>query len=175
MSRVTSHQLVRHRIASFSQESQRYSDPLICKDYDWAVIPDSILENPRAKILAEGFLAYTKKIREEMDRLNIDLEDSRYFLPNACKTSIVMTMNTRSLWNFFDFRICTRAQWEIRRLAKMMFFLVKDAAPALFGWWTPRCERGCPEPCGNPVKVEMEEGTTMTGKTIEYLPKGKMD
>ncbi|NHJ33529.1 MAG: FAD-dependent thymidylate synthase [Asgard group archaeon] len=175
MSRVTSHQLVRHRIASYSQESQRYSDPLEIKDKYWAVIPDSIQENPEARKLAIYFLAESIKVRKKMDELGIKLEDSRYFLPNATKTAIIITMNARTLWNFFNFRICSRAQWEIRRLAKMMYYLVTDVAPALFNWWTPRCERGCPEKCGNPVSIEIEEGTIITGKTIEYLPKDKRD
>ena len=171
ISRVTTHQLVRHRIASFSQESQRYSDPLQADIEDWAVIPDTILENPKARKLAIDFLNETIRIRKQMDELGIELEDSRYFLPNATKTAIVVTMNTRTLWNFFNFRICSRAQWEIRRLAKMMYYLVNDVAPALFNWWTPRCERGCPEQCGTPVEIDLEEGTIITGKTIEYLPK----
>ncbi|MFW9922478.1 MAG: FAD-dependent thymidylate synthase [Candidatus Thorarchaeota archaeon] len=171
ISRVTSHQLVRHRIASFSQESQRYSDPLEIPDKDWAVIPDSILENHEARKITEEFLEYTTQIRKKLDDLGIKLEDSRYLLPNACKTAIILTMNARSLWNFFNFRICSRAQWEIRRMAKMMFYLVNDSAPALFNWWTPRCTRGCPEKCGNPVSLDMEDGTITTGKTIEYLPK----
>jgi len=171
ISRVTSHQLVRHRIASYSQESQRYSDPLETKGRDWAVIPDSILENPEATKLAEEFLEETIRVRKKMDELGIQLEDSRYFLPNATKTAIIVSMNARTLWNFFNFRICSRAQWEIRRLAKMMFYLVNDVAPTLFNWWTPRCDRGCPERCGNPVSIELEEGTIITGKTIEYLPK----
>ncbi len=175
LSRVTSHQFVRHRIASFSQESQRYSDPLEVKDKYWAVIPDSIQENPEAKKLAIDFLDESIRVRKKMDELGIKLEDSRYFLPNATKTAIVVTMNARALWNFFNFRICSRAQWEIRRLAKLMFYLVNDVAPALFSWWTPRCERGCPEKCGDPVSNEIEEGTTITGKTIEYLPKDKRD
>jgi len=175
LSRVTSHQLVRHRIASYSQESQRYSDPLEVKDKYWAVIPDSIQENPEAKKLAIDFLDESIRVRKKMDELGIKLEDSRYFLPNATKTAIVITMNARSLWNFFNYRICSRAQWEIRRLAKMIFYLVNDVAPALFSWWTPRCERGCPEQCGNPVSNEIEEGTIITGKTIEYLPKDKRD
>ncbi|HUU79404.1 MAG TPA: FAD-dependent thymidylate synthase [candidate division Zixibacteria bacterium] len=171
ISRVTSHQLVRHRIASFSQESQRYADPLEAGEEDWAVIPDSILENSEARKLAEGFLEESIRVRKKLDEIGIILEDSRYLLPNACKTAIVMTMNARSLWNFFNFRICSRAQWEIRRLAKMMFYLVNDAAPALFNWWTPRCERGCPEKCDDPVSLDIEEGTIVTGKAIEYLPK----
>ena len=175
LSRVTSHQLVRHRIASFSQESQRYSDPLEVKDKYWAVIPDSIQENPEAKKLAINFLDESIRVRKKMDELGIKLEDSRYFLPNATKTAIVVTMNARALWNFFNFRICSRAQWEIRRLAKLMYYLVNDVAPALFSWWTPRCERGCPEKCGDSVSNEIEEGTTITGKTIEYLPKDKRD
>ncbi|MHA1185795.1 MAG: FAD-dependent thymidylate synthase [Candidatus Heimdallarchaeota archaeon] len=173
ISRVTSHQLVRHRIASFSQESQRYADPLENNKEDWAVIPDSIIENKEAFKLAEEFLESTIEVRKKLDDLGIKLEDSRYLLPNATKTAIVMTMNTRTLWNFFNFRICSRAQWEIRRLAKMMFYLVEDVAPALFNWWTPRCERGCPEKCGNKVSIDLEDGTIITGKTIEYLPKSK--
>ncbi|NPE07293.1 MAG: FAD-dependent thymidylate synthase [Asgard group archaeon] len=175
LSRVTSHQFVRHRIASYSQESQRYSDPLEVKDKYWAVIPDSIQENPEAKKLAIDFLEESIRVRKKMDELGIKLEDSRYFLPNATKTAIVVTMNARTLWNFFNFRICSRAQWEIRRLAKLMYYLVNDVAPALFSWWTPRCERGCPEKCGDPVSNEIEEGTIITGKTIEYLPKDKRD
>ena len=175
LSRVTSHQFVRHRIASYSQESQRYSDPLEVKDKYWAVIPDSIQENPEAKKLAIDFLEESIKVRKKMDELGIMLEDSRYFLPNATKTAMIVTMNARTLWNFFNFRICSRAQWEIRRLAKLMYYLVNDVAPALFSWWTPRCERGCPEKCGDPVSNEIEEGTIITGKTIEYLPKDKRD
>ena len=175
LSRVTSHQFVRHRIASYSQESQRYSDPLEVKDKYWAVIPDSIQEKPEAKKLAIDFLDESIRVRKKMDELGIKLEDSRYFLPNATKTAMVVTMNARTLWNFFNFRICSRAQWEIRRLAKLMYYLVNDVAPALFSWWTPRCERGCPEKCGDPVSNEIEEGTIITGKTIEYLPKDKRD
>jgi thymidylate synthase (FAD) len=171
ISRVTTHQLVRHRIASYSQESQRYSDPLESDIENWAVVPDSILENPKARKIAENFLKETISIRKKLDELGIKLEDSRYFLPNATKTAIVVTMNARTLWNFFNYRICSRAQWEIRRMAKMMYYLVNDVAPALFNWWTPRCERGCPEKCGDPVGLELEEGTIITGKTIEYLPK----
>ena len=175
ISRVTSHQLVRHRIASFSQESQRYADPLENNKEDWAVIPDSIIENKKALKLAEEFLESTLIVRKKLDDLGIKLEDSRYLLPNATKTAIVMTMNARTLWNFFNFRICSRAQWEIRRLAKMMYYLVNDAAPALFNWWTPRCERGCPEKCGNKVSPELEDGTIITGKTIEHLPKSEKE
>ncbi len=175
ISRVTSHQLVRHRIASYSQESQRYSDPLENGEEDWAVIPDSILENPDARKITADFLKETITLRKKLDKLGIKLEDSRYFLPNATKTAIIVTMNARTLWNFFNFRICSKAQWEIRRMAKMMYYLVNDVAPALFNWWTPRCERGCPEKCGNPVSLELEEGTIITGKTIEYLPKAKKD
>ncbi|MBD3191438.1 MAG: FAD-dependent thymidylate synthase [Candidatus Heimdallarchaeota archaeon] len=171
ISRVTTHQLVRHRIASFSQESQRYADPLNTSDTDWVVIPDSILQNPKAYSLAEKYLQKVVELRKQLDDLDIPLEDSRYFLPNACKSAIVLSMNARSLWNFFDFRICNQAQWEIRKMAKMMFHLVKKAAPALFNWWTPRCNRGCPEHCGNPVSLKLEEGVIIEDKKIAF--KGK--
>lgn len=168
ISRVTTHQLVRHRIASFSQESQRYADPLTTSDENWAVIPDSILQNPKAFSLAEEFLQKVVELRKQLDDLKIPLEDSRYFLPNACKSAIVLSMNARSLWNFFDFRICTQAQWEIRRMAKMIFHLVKKATPALFNWWIPRCNRGCPEYCGDPVSLKLEEGTIIKNKKIIF-------
>ena len=113
LSRVTSHQFVRHRIASYSQESQRYSDPLEVKDKYWAVIPDSIQENPEAKKLAIDFLEESIRVRKKMDELGIKLEDSRYFLPNATKTAIVVTMNARTLWNFFNFRIRTHTHFKI--------------------------------------------------------------
>jgi thymidylate synthase (FAD) len=173
ISRVTSHQLVRHRIASYSQESQRYADPFITSGEDWAVIPDSIIEIQEAEKATIELLKTIEKYREKMDKLKVPLEDSRYFLPNATKTAIIVTMNARTLWNFFDFRICTRAQWEIRRLAKMMLHLVKDTTPSLFSWWRPRCNRGCPEKCDSPVSLSLEKGTTFTGKMIEYLPKQK--
>ena len=74
------------------------------------------------------------------------IEDARYVLPNACETKMIVTMNARSLYNFFAHRCCERAQWEIRELADAMLMLVKEVAPVLFKNAGPSCVCGpCPE------------------------------
>ena len=142
VSRSLSHQLVRHRIASYSQQSQRY-----VKEGGFKyVIPPTIACNPKA---AELYHEEIARLREAYSRLAeiVPKEDARYILPNACETKLVMTMNCRSLYNFFERRLCTRAQWEIRRLAQEMLVCVKGVAPNLFSWVGSPCEmRGyCPE------------------------------
>lgn len=142
ISRVTSHQLVRHRIASYSQQSQRYVNE---EAFDY-IEPPSIAENPRAH---EIFLAQMEAIRKAYKALQelVPREDARYVLPNACETKLVMSMNARSLYNFFERRLCQRAQWEIRAMASLMLDEVKKVAPRLFAKAGPSCEvRGyCPE------------------------------
>ncbi len=88
ISRVTSHQLVRHRIASYSQESQRYSDPLENGEEDWAVIPDSILENPEARKITADFLKETITLRKKLDKLGIKLEKQLNIYPKRRRTKI---------------------------------------------------------------------------------------
>ena len=176
ISRACSHQLVRHRIASYSQKSQRY----VNEDSFEFIIPPEVEKIPEAK---EEFIRQMKAIDEGYKQLaelltakhteafiaeGLDektavqkakkkaIEDARFLLPNACETKIVVTMNARSLMNFFRHRCCNRAQWEIRALAWEMLRLCREAAPEIFENAGPACMRGgCPEgkaTCGKPYK-----------------------
>lgn len=134
VSRALSHQLVRHRIASYSQRSQRY----VKEEGFEFVTPPSIRENPEA---LEKFEKVMNSLQEEYQALlgKVPAEDARYILPNACMTSLLATFNARSLMNFFEHRTCMRAQWEIRVLAEKMLGLVRDVAPNLFAEAGPTC------------------------------------
>lgn len=151
VSRALTHQLVRHRIASFSQQSQRYVDGSGFEH----VLPPAIAQDPEAK---ERFLACMreigdayrdiKRILEKNGRTGSSAnEDARFVLPQAAASRIVFTMNCRSLLNFFEHRCCTRAQWEIRALADQMLAMCRDTLPAVFRYAGARCERlgYCPE------------------------------
>lgn len=142
VSRALTHQLVRHRIASYSQKSQRY----VKEDKFQFVIPPSIASNPQAR---QQYLEVMEQIRQAYAQLSAVAakEDAHYILPNACHTSIIVTMNCRSLLNFFEHRCCNRAQWEIRQLAWQMLALVKEKAPAIFSRAGARCDIDgtCPE------------------------------
>lgn len=134
MSRALTHQLVRHRIASYSQQSQRYVKG---SDFKY-IIPPTIKINKEAR---EKFETIMQMLAKEYDELNkiIPNEDARFILPNAAETKIIVTMNARSLKNFFTKRCCERAQWEIRQLADEMLKLCRKAAPELFGKMGPNC------------------------------------
>jgi thymidylate synthase (FAD) len=143
ISRAASHQLVRHRIASYSQQSQRYvaSGPRFEH-----VVPPSVAARP------ELARAFTRAMREagaryeELLAAGVPAEDARFVLPNAAATRIVVTMNARALRHFFELRCCLRAQWEIRELAERMLGLARVAAPVLFEGCGPACVGGrCPE------------------------------
>lgn len=142
VSRALTHQLVRHRIASYSQKSQRY----VKEDQFGFVIPPSIAGNPQAR---QQYLGVMEQIRQAYAQLSTvtDKEDARYVLPNACHTSIIVTMNCHSLLNFFEHRCCNRAQWEIRQLAWQMLALVREKAPTIFAHAGARCDIDgtCPE------------------------------
>ncbi|AET65945.1 thymidylate synthase, flavin-dependent [Desulfosporosinus orientis DSM 765] len=134
VSRALSHQLVRHRIASYSQRSQRYVEE---KGFDF-VIPPSVKGNPAALKQFEQVMTRLQENYREL--LNcVPAEDARYVLPNACTTSVMATFNARSLLNFFEHRTCQRAQWEIRFLANRMLELVRNVAPNLFSEAGPTC------------------------------------
>lgn len=175
-------QITRHRIASFSVQSQRY----VRKDAFEYVTPPEIAKNPEALALYQDTMAL---LQERYDRLSAILseqrraefeqqglsdrqvgqkaekaaiEDARYVLPNACDTKMVMTMNTRSLLNFFRLRCCNRAQWEIRELAWQMLALCRKAAPALFEKAGPACLFG---PCS--------EGSMTCGRADEVRRRGE--
>lgn len=127
VSRALTHQLVRHRIASYTQQSQRYVDG---SDFNY-IVPPKIKENDD---LHQLFIETMKQLGEKYDELKTiaPKEDARFILPNAAETKIIVTMNARSLFNFFKLRSEEHAQWEIRALAKEMLRLCKDAAPAIF-------------------------------------------
>ena len=151
VSRALTHQLVRHRIASYSQQSQRYVD----MDKAEYVIPPSIRGDEAAKRLYKKTMDDAWKAYRELAK-HADKEDARYVLPNACHTNITVTMNARELWHFFSLRCCRRAQWEIRMMAWKMLAEAKRAAPILFENAGPGCFRGpCPEgeySCGKPYR-----------------------
>jgi len=154
VSRVTTHQLVRHRIASFSQQSQRYVSH---KDQFTSIMPDSIAENADARQIFAFMSETVHKAYAQLVELGIPPEDARYILPNATESKIIMTMNARELLHFFGLRCCQRAQWEIREMAVEMLRLVKRIAPAIFREAGPGCVGApCPEGqfcCGQTAEV----------------------
>ena len=170
-------QITRHRIASYSVQSQRYVE---ASGFEY-VVPPAVEEDEAAKAayinaMAAAQDAYdrlTSILKEKNEKALIAggavpaqaakkaekaaIEDARFVLPNACETKLVVTMNARSLLNFFRHRCCNRAQWEIRRVAEDMLRLACEAAPALFRGAGPPCVRGaCPEgkmTCGKAAEV----------------------
>lgn len=158
VSRALTHQLVRHRVASFNQQSQRYVQ------FDGGfefVTPPSVDNNALAKSEFEKAMAEAAKVYEKLISLDIPKEDARFVLPNACESKIVITMNVRELLHFFELRCCNRAQWEIRELAHKMLELVRPTAPYIFmDAGAPCVHDVCHEgklSCGNPYpKVERD-------------------
>ena len=159
-------QITRHRIASFSVQSQRYvkekdlayvtppeiaKDPEILKLYQESMAQAEAAYHTLADKLSEGYIAeyLAAGIDEKTARRNAEkraTEDARFVLPNACETKMVMTINARSLMNFFRHRCCNRAQWEIRDVADQMLALVSEIAPNIFKTAGPPClVGGCPE------------------------------
>lgn len=175
-------QITRHRIASFSVKSQRYvkegqfqyvippaieAIPEAKKVYIQAMEEDQERYNQLVDLLYENhYAAFLQEGKSEKQAVQLAekkaIEDARFVLPNACETQMVVTMNARSLVNFFRHRCCNRAQWEIRNLAKEMLKLVKGVAPTLFAGVGPGClEQPCPEgkmSCGQQVQVRKEFG-----------------
>lgn len=135
VSRVLTHQLVRHRIASYSQQSQRYVSE---HDFEY-IMPPTIAANDLAKAKFEQLMDTIQSTYNELVELGVHKEDARYCLANAAETKIVVTMNARTLLHFFELRCCVRAQWEIRRLAELMLAQVKTIAPLLFKKAGPTC------------------------------------
>ncbi len=127
-SRACSHQLVRHRIASFSQESQRR----VGIDDARFVTPPSIWGNPSAKKIFSEAIEDAVGAYERLREIGIRKEDCRFLLPNAAETTLLVTMNVRSLRNFFEVRLGKGAQWEIRGLAEMMLRISYKEVPAAF-------------------------------------------
>lgn len=177
-------QITRHRIASYSVKSQRYvkegqfefiTPPAISEnDVAHKIYLESMQNaqetyNKLADILSQKYLAENlaagmeeKPARNQAEKKAI--EDARFVLPNACETKMIVTMNARSLMNFFHHRCCSRAQWEIRALADEMLRLVKEVAPTLFSLAGPSCVAG---PC--------PEGKMTCGKVAEMRKKYKQE
>lgn len=166
VSRALLAQFTRHRIASYSVKSQRY----VKEGMFEFVTPPEIENNEQAKELYIKTMEADQKAYDELAEILFEkhyndliasgkddkeakraaekmaIEDARFVLPNACETKMVVTMNARSLMNFFNHRCCTRAQWEIRDVADEMLRLVKEVAPTLFKKAGPSCVAGaCPE------------------------------
>jgi thymidylate synthase (FAD) len=154
ISRVLTHQLVRHRIASYSQQSQRY----VAEHGFEYIVPPSIAAKPETRAKFEALMSQVQKTYDELVELGVHKEDARYVLANATETKIVVTMNARSLLHFFEKRCCQRAQWEIRNLANAMLKEVQAVAPRLFAKAGPSCVAAgyCPEgqmSCGRLAKT----------------------
>ncbi len=151
VSRALTHQLVRHRLASFNQQSQRY---VKFKDEPNFVTPKTVSQNPEALERFNAAMDAAWEAYAALAEMGVPAEDARYVLPNACESKIVVTMNIRELLHFFSLRCCNRAQWEIRELAWKMLELVRPTAPFIFMDAGPGCVRGaCPEgkmTCGKP-------------------------
>jgi len=157
VSRAMTHQLVRHRLASYNQQSQRY---VSYAEEPCFIVPPGIAEDSEARerfdrATSAAFAAY-----REMIESGVAPEDARYLLPNAMETKIVVTMNMRELLHFFELRCCKRSQWEIRAAALHMLALVEPTAPYVFFDAGASCRRG---PC--------REGKMTCGEPYERAPK----
>lgn len=155
VSRALTHQLIRHRIASYSQQSQRYVN--LDKTFEY-ITPSEILNddelnygfNHIMSVLHNAYMVisgnlkvkYLEKGMTEKEATKKAIEDARYILPNACETKIVFTMNVRTLLHFFEKRCCSRAQWEIRNLANEMLRQCKEISPILFSSAGSTCKKG---------------------------------
>lgn len=162
VSRVLLAQLTRHRLASFSVQSQRYVS--YEKGFGY-IIPPRI--EALGKDAVDEYIRQMNQIeqwyrdwQQQLGKGEHSNEDARFVLPNACETRILLTMNVRELWHFFSLRMCNRAQWEINELATRMHRLCIETAPALFREAGPACLRGkCPEgekSCGMMAQKRLE-------------------
>ena len=178
VSRAMTHQLVRHRMASYSQRSQRY----VAHDgFDFVTPPQlegrTVCVDGESMDAGEYYAETMRLIAERYSVLNDGLgrtgessnEDARYVLPNACETKLFVTMNARELLHFFEERLCQRAQWEIRDVAGQMLELVQEACPAVFDGAGPKCIRfgRCPEgkmTCGKYEQIVKRYASRSAGK-----------
>lgn len=161
ISRACSHQIVRHRLASYSQQSQRYVGLQSKKTGGFNfIVPPSIEKIGKKEWFMEKMGIIQKWYDELIEALGntgeSSFEDARFLLPNAAETKIIITMNARELLHFFRVRCCNRAQWEIRAMATEMLRLVKQVSPHIFKDAGPGCVDGkCPE--GKMTCGKMEE------------------
>ena len=145
VSRSLTHQLVRHRIASYTQQSMRYVD--LTKLEGYFIKPESIAKNQELSKLFDDIMTKCKDAYDLLREKGIPPEDARFVLPIATQTKIAITMNARELRHFFALRCCLRSQWEIRELANRILKICKSVAPSLFENAGPSCVRlgYCPE------------------------------
>jgi thymidylate synthase (FAD) len=159
VSRAMTHQLVRHRLASYNQQSQRY---VSFADEPVFVMPPAVASDPATAERFEAAVDTAFSAYRELIGLGVQPEDARYLLPNATETKIVVTMNVRELLHFFELRCCNRAQWEIRAVAHRMLELAEPTAPYIFMDAGAACRRGpCPEgkmTCGKPYPKAPKRG-----------------
>ncbi len=148
ISRACSHQLVRHRLASYSQQSPRFvhlTEPKF-------VIPPSLSANPEMRARYQEMVRKAHQFYQEMVKAGIPMEDARYILPSGAETNLVMTMNARELLNAAALRLCPRSQWEIIELFERIKAEVKRVAPTIGEELRPKCYKltYCDEPksCG---------------------------
>ena len=168
VSRVLLAQLTRHRIASFSVQSQRYVS--YQSGFGYIVPPairalgeDAVAEYERQMAqMQQWYEGWQQRLGNAGEKSN---EDARFVLPGACETRILLTMNARELRHFFALRMCSRAQWEIRQLACSMFEQCYAAAPAMFADAGPGCLRGaCPEgekSCGKAAQIRAQRNAIL--------------
>ena len=170
VSRVLLAQLTRHRLASFSVQSQRYVS--YEKGFGYIVPPKIAALGPEAQAEYQAQMAqmhaWYVAWQEKLGQGEGGNEDARFVLPGACETRLMVTMNVRELRHFFGLRMCRRAQWEIRQVAEQMLALVKEQAPHLFALAGPPCLTGpCPEgkmSCGKMLEVRRKYGV-LEGKS----------
>ena len=155
VSRALLAQLTRHRIASYSAQSQRYVDK---SDFGY-IMPPSIAADPETAEMFEKCMGMIDTYYSYFTSAGIPNEDARFVLPNACDTRIIFTMNARSLHNFFRLRCCNRAQWEIRAMADEMLRLCREVSPVLFRRAGPSCA----------VSGKCSEGAMCCGEPREDL------
>jgi thymidylate synthase (FAD) len=171
ISRAASHQLVRHRVASYSQQSQRYVSA--SEDFEYVVPPSITADRELSRVFARAMREAGRRYRELLAG-GVPPEDARFVLPNAAGTRIIVTMNARELRHFFRLRCCLRAQWEIRGMAELMLGLCRNAAPVLFEGCGPSCIAGsCPEGklnCGRIREVRAAYRTWPGGSPRPRLP-----
>lgn len=181
-------QMTRHRLASYSVQSQRYvnlengfesiTPPEIAIDPETQMMYDGIMENTHQQYIVLTKMLKARYMEAGMESKPAEkkaLEDARMVLPNACETKMVVTMNARSLMNFFQHRMCNRAQWEIRNVANQMLDLVLEVAPNIFSRAGAPCTFGkCHEgnmSCGQPIEPKEKQLETIEQQKQRKLAK----
>lgn len=140
VSRALTHQLVRHRVASFAQRSQRY-----CMEDGFEVVtPASVKRDAQTEAVYSETIDTIREAYGKLIAAGVPAEDARMLLPNACCTEICVKMNLRELIHFANERLCACAQWEIRALAREMVRAVSEVAPQLQDFLVPKCEKNAP-------------------------------